>query len=156
MRGAVLGERRLDDVATRPPPAPGVDRPVPGHCETVENRVPWSSRRRRTVTGLGAGMVLFGLAALALPDEYGATSATLAALCAFLLVAALVVFVAVPGPGTLERLSRSVPLAGAALVVAVLLLLSTDAALRWLWILIALAAAAWTASAVWRTRRTED
>ena len=106
--------------------------------------------------GLGAGMVLFGLAAVTLPDEYGATSAILAALCAFLLVAALVVFVAVPGPGTLETLSRSVPLAGAVLVVAVLLLLSTDAALRWLWILIALVAAAWTASAVWRTRRTED
>ena len=82
--------------------------------------------------------------------------ATLAALCAFLFVAALVVFVAVPGPGTLETLSRSVPLAGAVLVVAVLLLLSTDAALRWLWILTALVAAAWTASAVWRTRRTED
>ena len=47
-------------------------------------------------------------------------------------------------------------LAGAVLVVAVLLLLSTDAALRWLWILTALVAAAWTASAVWRTRRTED
>ena len=105
---------------------------------------------------LGAGTVLFGVAALTLPDEYGATSATLAALCAFLLVAVLVVFIAVPGPGTLETLSRSVPLAGAVLVVAVLLLLSTDAALRWLWILIALAAAAWTASAVWRTRRTED
>jgi hypothetical protein len=101
-------------------------------------------------------MLFFGLAALALPDEYGATSAVLAALCAFLLVAALVVFIAVPGPGTLETLSRSVPLAGAVLVVAVLLLLSTDAALRWLWILIALAAAAWTASAVWRTRQQED
>jgi hypothetical protein len=133
-----------------------VDRAVPGHCETVENRVPWSRRRRRILIGLTAGMVLFGLAALALPDEFGATSAILAALCAFLLVAALVVFVAVPGPGTLETLSRSVPLAGAVLVVALLLLLSTDAALRWLWILIALAAAAWSASAVWRTRRSED
>jgi hypothetical protein len=122
----------------------------------VENRAPWSSRRRRTLVGLTAGMLLFGLAALALPDEYGATSAVLAALCAFLLVAALVVFIAVPGPGTLEILSRSVPLAGAVLVVAVLLLLSTDAALRWLWILIALAAAAWTASAIWRTRQSED
>jgi hypothetical protein len=120
----------------------------------VENRVPWSARRRRTLIGLTAATLLFGLAALALPDEFGATSAVLAALCAFLLVAAFVVFVAVPGPGTLATLSRSVPLAGAVLVVAVLLLLSTDAALRWLWILIALAAAAWTASAVWRTRQT--
>ena len=136
--------------------APGVDRPTPGHCETVENRVPWSSRRRRLLLGLAGGMLLFGLAALALPDQFGATTAVLAALCAFLLVAAVVVFVAVPGPGTLETLSRSVPLAGAVLVVAVLLLLSTDAALRWLWILIALAAAGWTASAVWRTRRSGD
>ena len=106
--------------------------------------------------GLAVATILFGLAALALPDEYGATSAVLAALCAFLLVAAFVVFLAVPGPGTLQALSRSVPVAGAVLVVAVLLLLSTDAALRWLWILIALAAAAWTASAVWRTRRQEE
>ena len=106
--------------------------------------------------GLGAGAAVLGLAALALPDEYGATAAVLAALLGFLLVTALVVFVAVPGPGTLDTLSRSVPLAGAVLVVAVLLLLSTDAALRWLWILTALAAAAWTASAVWRTRRTEN
>jgi hypothetical protein len=97
-----------------------------------------------------------GLAALALPDEYGATAAVLSALLAFLLVTAFVVFVAVPGPGTLETLSRSVPLAGAVLVVAVLLLMSTDAALRWLWILIALAAAGWTASAVWRTRQSEE
>ena len=134
--------------------ARGVDRPVPGHCETVENRMPWSARRRRTLIGLAAATLLFGLAALALPDEFGATTAVLAALCAFLLVVALVVFVAVPGPGTLETLSRSVPLAGAVLVVAVLLLLSTDAALRWLWVLIVLAAAAWTASAVWRTRRS--
>jgi hypothetical protein len=122
----------------------------------VENRVPWSARRRRLVLGLAAGAALFALAALALPDQYGATTAVLAALCAFLLAAALVVFIAVPGPGTLETLSRSVPLAGAVLVVAVLLLLSTDAALRWLWVAIALAAAGWTASAVWRTRRSED
>lgn len=133
-----------------------MDRPTPGHCGTVENRVPWSARRQRLLLGLVCGTLLFGLAALALPDEYGATSAVLAALCAFLLVAAFVVFVAVPGPGTLSTLTRSVPLAGAVLVVAVLLLLSTDAALRWLWILIALAAAAWTASAVWRTRRSQD
>jgi hypothetical protein len=127
-----------------------------GHSGTVENRVPWSGRRRRTLVGLGAGALVMGLAALALPDEYGATAAVLAALLAFLLVTALVVFVAVPGPGTLETLSRSVPLAGAVLVVAVLLLMSTDAALRWLWTLIALAAAGWTASAVWRTRKSED
>jgi hypothetical protein len=133
-----------------------VGRPVPGHSETVENRASWSRRRRRTLLGLTVGMLLFGLGALALPDEYGATSAVLAALCALLLVAALVLFVAVPGPGTLETLFRSVPLAGAVLVVAVLLLLSTDAALRWLWILIALAAAGWTASAVWRARRSGD
>lgn len=118
--------------------------------------MPWSARRRRLLFGLAGGTLLFGLAALALPDEYGATSAVLAALCAFLLVAAVVVFVAVPGPDTLGTLARSVPLAGAVLVVAVLLLLSTDAALRWLWILIALAAGAWTASAVWHTRRSED
>jgi hypothetical protein len=135
---------------------PGVDRVGTGHGGTVENRAPWSGRRKRTLLWLGAGAVVMGLAALALPDEYGATAAVLAALFAFLLVTALIVFIAVPGPGTLETLARSVPLAGAVLVVAVLLLLSTDAALRWLWILIALSAAGWTASAVWRTRRSED
>ena len=41
-------------------------------------------------------------------------------------------------------------------VVAVLLLLSTDAGLRWLWSLIAVAAAAWTATAVWQTRRSDS
>ena len=136
--------------------ATGVDRPRTGHSGTVENRAPWSGRRTRTLLWLGAGAVVMGLAALALPDEYGATAAVLAALFGFLLVTALIVFIAVPGPGTLETLARSVPLAGAVLVVAVLLLLSTDAALRWLWILIALAAAGWTASAVWRTRSSED
>jgi hypothetical protein len=132
-----------------------VDHAAPGHSETVENRMPWSDRRRKTLLGLGAGALVLGLAALLLPDEYGATSAVLAALCAFLFVTALVVFVAVPGPGTLETLARSVPLAGAVLVVAVLLLLSTDAELRWLWVLIAVAAAVWTAWAVWQTRRSE-
>jgi hypothetical protein len=122
----------------------------------MRGRPPWSDRRRRALLGLGLGIVAFGLGAIALPAQYGVTSGLLALLCAFLLVAVGVVFVVVPGPGTLETLSRSVPLAGAVLVVAVLLLLSTDAALRWLWILIALAAAAWTASAVWRTRRSED
>jgi hypothetical protein len=132
-----------------------VDHPAPGHSETVENRVPWSARRRKTLLGLGAGMLVLGLAGIALPDEYGATAAVLAALCAFLLVTALVVFVAVPGPDTLDTLARTVPLAGAVLVVAVMLLLSTDAELRWLWVLIAAAAAVWTAWAVWQTRRPE-
>lgn len=129
---------------------------TPGHCGTVKNRVPWSGRRRRTLLGLTAGLVLTALTALALPDEYGATAAVVAALFAFLLVTAFVIFIAVPGPDTLRTLLRSVPLAGSVLVVAVLLLLSTDAALRGLWVLIALAASGWTASAVWRTRRTED
>jgi hypothetical protein len=119
----------------------------------VESRPPWSDRRRRTLIGLALGIVAFGLGAVALPGEIGATSAVLAALCAFLLVVALIVFVAIPGPGTLRALLRSVPLAGAVLVVAVLLLLSTDAELRWLWSGIAMAAAAWTATAVWQTRR---
>ena len=133
-----------------------MSRARPGHCGGVGNRVPWSARRRRTLLGLTAGLVLTGLGAVALPDEYGATAAILAALVAFLLVSAFVIFIAVPGPDTLNTLSRSVPLAGAVLVVAVLLLSSTDAALRWLWVLTAAAAAAWTASAVWRTRRSED
>jgi hypothetical protein len=120
----------------------------------VESRPRWSDRRRRTLLGLGIGIVGFGAAALALPDQYGVTSAFLAALCAFLVVAATVVFVAVPGPDTLRTLLHKVPLAGAVLVVAVLLLLSTSAELRWLWSLIAAAAAAWTAVAVWETRRT--
>jgi hypothetical protein len=117
-------------------------------------RPPWSDRRRRTLLGLALGIVAFGLGAIALPDQYGLTSAFLAALCGFLLVTAAVVFVAIPGPDTLGTLLRTVPLAGAVLVVAVLLLLSTDAELRWLWSGIALAAAAWTATAVWQTRRS--
>ena len=60
----------------------------------------------------------------------------------------------IPGPDTLRTLLGTVPLAGAVLVVAVLLLLSTSAELRWLWSLIAVAAAVWTAVAVWETRRT--
>jgi hypothetical protein len=119
----------------------------------VENKPPWSERRRRTLLGLGAGILLFGLGAVLLPDEYGATSLYLCALCAFLLVVAVVVFVAIPGPGTLHALAHTVPLAGAVLVVAVLLLLST-AGLRWLWALVAVAAAGWTALAVWETRRS--
>jgi drug/metabolite transporter (DMT)-like permease len=120
----------------------------------VQSRPRWSDRRRRTLLGLAIGIVVFGVAAFALPDQYGVTSAFLAALCAFLVVAATVVFVAVPGPDTLRTLLHTVPLAGAVLVVAVLLLLSTSAELRWLWSLIAAAAAAWTAVAVRETRRT--
>jgi hypothetical protein len=120
----------------------------------VEDRPPWSQRRRRTLLGLAAGILVFGLAAVLLPGEYGAKSIYLAALCAFLLVVATVVFVAVPGPGTPATLARTVPLAGAVLVVAVLLLLSTSADLRWLWTLIAVAAAGWTAFAVRETRRS--
>ncbi len=119
----------------------------------MDDRPAWSLRRRRTLLGLGLGGLAFGLGGIALPDEYGVTSAFLAALSAFLLVAATVVFVLVPGPDTLGTLLRSVPLAGAVLVVAVLLVLSTDAELRWLWLLAAAAAAAWTAFAVWEARR---
>jgi hypothetical protein len=120
----------------------------------VEEKAPWSDRRRRTLVVLGGGIVAFGLAAIALPNQYGLTSMFLAALCGFLLVVATVVFVAVPGPDTLRTLLHTVPLAGAVLVVAVLLLLSTSAELRWLWSLIAVAAAGWTAVAVWETRRS--
>jgi hypothetical protein len=120
----------------------------------VESRPPWSHRRRNTLLGLGAGIVVFGVGAVALPDEYGFTSLFLAALCGFLLVVAVVVFIAIPGPDTLRTLFHTVPLAGAVLVVAVLLLLSTSADLRWLWSLIAVAAAAWTAAAVWEARRS--
>jgi hypothetical protein len=64
------------------------------------------------------------------------------------------VFVAVPGPGTFGTLLRSVPLAGAVLVFAVLLLLSTPADLRWLWGTATVGAAVWTAAAAWDARRT--
>ena len=93
----------------------------------------WSDRRRRTLIGLAAGVVAGGLGAVALPAQYGVTAGFLGLLCAFLLVAAAVVFVVVPGPGTLGTLLRSVPLAGATFVVALLLLLSTPDDLRWLW-----------------------
>ena len=119
----------------------------------MENKPPWSQRRRRTLLGLGAAGVLFGIGGIALPGEWGAKSLYLAALCAFLLVVAVVVFVAIPGPGTLHTLAHTVPLAGAVLVVAVLLLLSATG-LRWLWALVSVAAAAWTAVAVWETRRS--
>jgi hypothetical protein len=119
----------------------------------VEDRLPWSQRRRRTLLGLGIGILVFGLGAITLPDQYGVTSLYLGALCAFLLVAAAVVFLAIPGPGTLRTLAHTVPLAGAVFVVAVLLLLSTSG-LRWLWALVSVAAAVWTAVAAWETRRS--
>ena len=120
----------------------------------MDGRPPWSDRRRKLLLGLALGAVACGLGMVVLPDQYGITAGILAALSAFLLVAAAVVFVVVPGPDTLGTLLRSVPLAGAALVVAVLLLLSTPEDLRWLWVLTAVAAAAWTAFAVWETRRS--
>ena len=119
----------------------------------MQPRPRWSDRRRRLLIGLGVGAAVFGLGLFVLPTRYGVTSGFLAGLCAFLLVAAVVVFLAIPGPGTLHTLLRTVPLAGAVLVVAVLLLLSTED-LRWLWGGAAVAAAAWTAYAVWETRRS--
>ena len=119
----------------------------------MENKPPWSQRRRRTLLGLGAASVLFGTGGIVLSGEWGAKSLYLAALCAFLLVVAVVVFVAIPGPGTLHELAHTVPLAGAVLVVAILLLLSAPG-LRWLWALVSVAAAAWTAVAVLQTRRS--
>lgn len=113
----------------------------------------WSDRRRRTLASLGAGAVLGGLGGF-LPDEIGVTSLFVGALCAFLLVAAGIVFVAVPGPGTLATLSRSSPLAGASLVVAVLLLLSAPTDLRPLWWAGVAGAAVWTAAALRTARRS--
>jgi hypothetical protein len=117
----------------------------------MTDRPRWSDRRRRTLAGLAAGAMVFGVGTL-LPDELGVTALFLAALCAFLLVVALVVFVAVPGPGTLDTLLRSTPLAGASLVVAVLLLLSAPPGLQALWWAGVALAAAWAATALWRTR----
>ena len=117
------------------------------------SRPPWSDRRRRTLLGLALGILACGLGAIALPAQYGVTSGLLALLCAFLLVAAAVVFLAVPGPGTLGTLLRSAQLGGAALVVAILLLLSAPEDLRWPWWLPSAGAAAWTAGAAWRARR---
>jgi hypothetical protein len=120
----------------------------------VETRPPWSRRRRRLLLGLAVGVAVFGAAVFALPNQYGVTAGFLAALCAFLLVVAVVVFVVIPGPGTLQTLLRTAPLAGATLVVAVLLLLSTSPGLRWLWAAATAAAAACTAYALWQTRRS--
>ncbi|RBY81623.1 hypothetical protein DQ238_06190 [Geodermatophilus sp. TF02-6] len=121
----------------------------------TQPRPPWSARRRRLLAVLAVGAVLGALGAVGLPAQYGVTAAFLAALCGFLLVVALVVFVAVPGPDTLGTLLRTPPLAGAVSVVAVLLVLANPAgSLRWLWVVAALAAALWTAFAVWETRRS--
>jgi hypothetical protein len=120
----------------------------------VERRPPWSSRRRRLLLGLATGAVVFGAGLFVLPARFGIPSGFLAALCAFLMIAATVVFLAIPGPGTLQTLLRTVPLAGAVLVVAVLLVLSTSAGQQRLWAAVAAAAAAWTAYAVWQTRRS--
>ncbi len=119
----------------------------------MQPRPRWSDRRRRTLVGLAAGAVALGAGGFVLPDEFGATSAYLAALCGFLLVAATVVFLAVPGPDTLGTLLRTVPVAGAVLVVAVLILLSAPADLRPLWWAGALAAAAWLGYALWAGRQ---
>ncbi len=120
-----------------------------------EPRPPWSARRRRLLLWLVVGAVLGGLGAVGLPNEFGVTAGFVAALCAFLLVAALVVFITVPGPDTLGTLLRTSPLAGAVLVVAVLLVMANPAgSLRWLWVVAAVAAAGWTAFAVWETRRS--
>jgi len=105
--------------------------------------------------GLAVAAVLTGAGALTLPDELGVTSGFVAALSAFLLVAATVVFLAIPGPDTFGALLRTVPLAGSVFVVATLLALSNAGqSLRWMWILAAVAAAGWTAFAVWDTRRS--
>jgi hypothetical protein len=96
---------------------------------------------------------VLGAGGLLIRNQYGVPLAFLAAVCAFLLVVAVVVFVAIPGPDTLRTLLRTVPLAGAVLVVAVLLLLSTDG-LRAVWTAAATAAAVWTAYAMWATRRS--
>ncbi len=105
---------------------------------------------------LAVGAVLGGLGAVGLPGEFGVTAGFAAALCVFLLVVALVVFITVPGPDTLGTLLRTPPLAGAVLVVAVLLVMAnpTGSSLRWLWVVAAVLAAGWTAFAVWETRRS--
>ncbi|SNS03726.1 hypothetical protein SAMN04488107_0980 [Geodermatophilus saharensis] len=120
----------------------------------TETRPPWSRRRRRLLVGLALGGVAGGLGAVVLPAEIGVTAGFLGALCGFLLVAAAVLFVAIPGPDTLGTLVRTTPLAGAVCVVAVLLALSTEGRpLRWVWWTAAAAGALWVAAAVWLARR---
>ncbi|MGY1630844.1 hypothetical protein ACI784_03915 [Geodermatophilus sp. SYSU D01186] len=115
----------------------------------------WSPRRRKLLVGLGVGLAVGVLCSFLLPAQYGIPALFLAGLCGFLLVVAVVVFVTYPGPGTLGQVLRTPPLAGAVLVVAVLLVLADPAgSLRWLWVVAAVLAAAWTAFAVWETRRS--
>ena len=115
----------------------------------------WSRRRKRLLLGLGVAVVLTGVGAFTLPDEFGVLSGFAAAVCGLLLVAATVVFIAIPGPDTFGRLLRMPPLAGSVLVVAVLLALSdAGQSLRWLWIIAAVAGAAWAAFAVRESRRS--
>lgn len=106
--------------------------------------------------GLAAAALLLGLGALVLPDGAGVTSGLLAAVAALLLLAALAVFTAVPGPGTAVTLLRSPSLGGAVAVVGVLLLLSTRGQPTTpLWAAVATAGAVWTAAALWLTRRRD-
>ena len=117
----------------------------------------WSRRRRLTVRVLAAAVVLLGCGALVLPDGAGVTSGLLAAVAVLLLLAALVVFTAVPGPGTARTLLRSPSLAGAVAVVAVLLVLSTRGQPTTpLWGAVAAVAVVWTLVALWLTRRPGD
>ena len=112
---------------------------------------PWSRRRRRLLLWLAGGAVVGGVGALVLPAELGVTAAYLGALCAFLLLAAAVVFVAIPGPDTAGTLLRSTAVAGAVLVVGVLVALSAEG--QPLWWLTAAAGAVWLTSALWLARR---
>ncbi len=116
----------------------------------TEPRPPWSRRRRRLLLGLGAVAALGGAGALLLPTEFGVTAAYVGALSAFLLVAATVVFVTVPGPDTAGTLLRSTPVAGAVLVVGVLVSLSAEDTP--LWWLTAAVGAVWLAAALWLAR----
>jgi hypothetical protein len=125
-------------------------------AEPSTRRPRWSRRRHRLVRGLAAAAVVLGGSAFVLPAEWGITSGLLAGLCAFLLVAALVVFFAVPGPGTVGTLLRSPSLGGAVLVVCVLLVLSTRGRpFAWAWWVGAAGAAVWTGAALWQARRPE-
>lgn len=104
--------------------------------------------------GLVAAVVLLGAGALLLPDGAGVTSGLLAAVAVLLLLAALVVFTAVPGPGTAGTLLRSPSLGGAVAVVAALMLLSTwGQPATALWGALVAAAVGWTLVALWLTRR---